>query len=364
MGRPFLLQWLIILTFFGCSGTQKRTPDFVLDDSAYIKLTVKNCSDTTPFFFRTYPMLPRGCVIQSIDIIHDTVCYFSHKATKPDFIELTLGKDFKTYVIPGDTLKIFADLNPQADDFNAVQVDGEPGEICKYYSARRESLGYWRIEESLTGFNNVLDPVEKAFKTNDSLFRVEMEFLNNYIRANKMPGWFYQIMKSDLEYNKVSMRPNIVMLRKFFFKETINNPEKLYTFDQVKFYNPKAKLSDYYYQFIDIYLTTKYEYDLDEKHGIERGLPIFERSIPEIKEILKGEILEYYLAYKISEEFLICKNIDEFNKVDSLCNTLQKLFTNTEIKQILKNRRDSKLDFFITQANTPFKFTEINPDIK
>jgi hypothetical protein len=306
-------------------------------------------------------LFPWGCVSKKIDITHDTVYYFSYKTIKPDLVDLELRKNFQTYLKPGDTLKIVANLDPNIDDIDAIEIDGELGEICNFYSKKHEKLGYWDISNSLTGFTNISYPIEKAILLSDSIYKSEMDFLINYNRMNKLPPWFYQIMKTDIEYGKVGMRSSLIAYRKFFFKENIVNPDKYYTFDKIKLYNPKAKLSYYYYQCIDLYLMGKYEYDLEKKHGLERSLPIFERSIPEAKEMLKGEILEFYLAYRTSASFAICKNINELTRVDSLYKSLKTQFQNEEIIKIINNQRDYRAEYFESLKNNPFTFTKIIP---
>ena len=92
-----VLAFLIII---GCSRHQDRTLDFTLTSSAFIKLTVLNCSDTIEFSYKTTPMLPRGCVMKNVKITHDSVYYFTHKTIKPDFIDLTLRKIFRHMSFP------------------------------------------------------------------------------------------------------------------------------------------------------------------------------------------------------------------------------------------------------------------------
>jgi hypothetical protein len=361
MKKTLLIQVFVSLILNACSSQQTRTHDIVFNDSAFIKLTVTNCSDTTEFSYKTSPMLPRGCVIKKIEITRDTVYYFSHKTTKPDFIDLELRKEFQTYVIPGDTLKIVANLDPNISDDNAIQIEDELGEIMNYFSKKHESLGYRHISFPLTNFSNISNPIKKAFSLSDSLFKSELGFLDYYNSTTKLPDWFYKTMKEDLEYNKVLIRPYLISYRKFFFKEEIINPEAYYIFDQIRLYNPNAKLSDYYYQCIDTYLWVNRQQGLEGKRGIDRGLPLFERSIPEAKEVLKGEILEYYLAWRISESFAVCRNINELTRVDSLYNSLKTQIENDEIIKIINNQRDYMAEYFESLKNNPFTFTKIIP---
>lgn len=361
MKKTLLIQVFVILILYGCSSHQEHSLDFNFSDSAYIKLTVLNCSDTIEFSYKTSPMLPRGCVMKNIKITHDSIYYFKHKTTKPDFIDLTLRKPFQTYVIPGDTLAIVANLDSNIADDDVIKIDGEFGEIMKFFSKKHERLGYWHISFPLTNFSNISYPIEKAISLSDSLFISEMGFLNYYESNYKIPSWFYETMKADIKYHKVDMRPSLIMARKFFFKENISNPETYYTFDQISFNNPKAKLSEYYYQCIDTYLWVNRQQGLEDKHGIDRGLPLFERSIPEAKEILKGEILEYYFAWRISESFAVCRNKDELTRVDSLYNFLKPQFEHEEISKIINNQRDYMAEYFESLKNNPFTFTKIIP---
>ena len=351
-----ILTFLIII---GCSRHQDRTLDLTLDNSAFIKLTVLNCQDTTEFLYKTTPMLPRGCVSIKVEITHDSIYYFSHKTTKPDFIDLTLRKRFQTYVIPGDTLEIVANLDPNVSDDDAIITDGEFGEIMNFFSKKHERLGYLHINYALA--NIISYPIEKVFSLSDSICNNELEFLNSYYNKNNLPYWFYETMKADIEYNKVWIRPNQVMYRYYFFKEKLNNPETYFIFDQVSLYNPKAKYSDIYYQCIDTYLWFNHQWDIEDKSGVDRALPLFERSIPEAKKILKGEIFEYYLGYKTSELFAICENIDELTRIDSLFSSLKTQFENEEIIDIINNQRDYKAGYFESLKNNPFNFTKIIP---
>jgi hypothetical protein len=207
-------------------------------------LTVLNCSDTTEFFFKTSPILPRGCVIEKFNLTHDTVYYFSHKTTKPDFIDLGLRKRFQTYVIPGDTLSIVANLDPNISDDNAITINGEFGKIMNYFSEKHKKLGYWDFNEALGNYIDISYPVEKVISLCDSVCYSESKFLNSYYYKNNLPYWFYETMKAEIEYNKVLIRPNLIMTRKYFFKENVINPEAYYIFDQISLFNLKAKLSD------------------------------------------------------------------------------------------------------------------------
>lgn len=352
------LAFLIIL---GCSRQQDRTLELTLNDSAYIKLTVVNCSDTFEFSYKTSPMLPNGCVMKNIKITHDSVYHFRHKTTKPDFIDLNLRKRFQTYVIPGDTLSIVANLDPNVTDNNAIITDGEFGEIMNFYSKKHDKLGYWHIKYALSNYSDISYPIETAFSLSDSICKTELEFLNSYYGKNNLPYWFYETIKADIEYNKVLLRPELVIYRKYFFKENLTNPERYYNFNQISLNNPKAKLSDFYYHCIDTYLWVNHQQGLEDKHGIERGVPLFERAIPEAKEVLKGDILEHYLAWKISEAFVACKNLNELNRVDSLYNSLKNQFVNDEIINIINNQRNYMANYFEGLKNNPFTFTKIVP---
>jgi hypothetical protein len=355
-----VISFLAFLTI-GCSSPQEHSLDFNFNDSAFIKLTVTNCSDTFEFSYKTTPMIPRGCVIKHIKITHDSVYYFAHRTIKPDFIDLTLRKRFQTYVIPGDTLSITANLDSNITDNDAITIEGDFSKIMNFFSKKHERLGYWNINNALVNYSDISYPIEKAFSLGDSICYSELEFLNNYYTKDGLPYWFYETMKEDIEYNKVLIRPQFIYFRKHFFKENVINPEAYYVFDQISLFNYKAKFSESYYHCVDIYLWINRQQDLEGKRGIDRGLPLFERSIPEANKILKGEILEYYLAWKISESFAVCKNLNELTRVDSLYNSLKTTFKNEEIIKIINNQRDYMSEYYEGLKNNPFTFTKIIP---
>lgn len=359
------VQILIILILSGCSSKQNRTPEIVLSDSAFIKLTIYNCSDTTIFHYKASPILPNGCVIKNNEITHNGIYFFSYKTTMPDKMEITLRKDFQTYVIPGDTLKIVANLDPHVEADKAIKIEGVFGEITNFFDKKHESLGYWDIRNPLANFSNQSFTLEKAFALSDSLFQSEKDFLNNYNRSNNLPDWFYQIMKVDNDYLKVQIRPYLIEYRKYLYHKNIINPEAYYTFDRVPLYNPKAILSKNYYNYLDIYFGIKHEDDLEGKSGMDRALPLFERSIPDARKTLKGDILEYYTASRLSDLFGTCRETKELGKVDSLFSSIKNQFTHKEIIKILESQRDYIANFLAYKIpNNPFTYIKIIPGDK
>jgi thiol-disulfide isomerase/thioredoxin len=333
---------LIIVVFFsvGCTKQKSVKQQLTLYDSAFIKVTVVNCHDTTHLDFITIPMLPSRAVAKSIDITHDGTYYFSHKTIKPDFIEFELKKKFQTYVIPGDTLKIYANLDPIIKDEDVIKIDGVFGEIFDFYNKKQKILGFWNESFLLTEFSNNKYSLERSISLADSIFQAQIDFLNVYHGKYNLPDWFYKTLKADYEYKRIYWRPYLIAVRDFFFKEKIVNPEHYYIFEEMPLYNPEAMLSDMYYNCIGIYLNSQHDNDLEGKLGIDRAFPLFERSIPDAKKILKGNVLEYFLASKMSGLFEISRELKHLKMCDSLFSTIEDQFTNDEIVKILKNQRD------------------------
>lgn len=358
MKKILFLQVVMVMTLSYCSRPKERIPEIVLNDSAFIKLTVINCRDTAQLHYKTVPLLPIKCVINNTDITKDGIYYFSHKTVTPDLIEITLKKRFQTYVIPGDTLKITCNLDPDLNENEAIKIEGVFGIISDYFSKKHDILGYWEISQPLTEFANIKYPLERAIFLTDSLFQSEAAFLDDYNNRNKLPNWFYEILKSDIDYFKVAYRPSIIGFRKFFFKDTISNPKEYYNFEKISLYNPRAKLSRYYYDCIGLYFMVNNEEGLENKSGTSRALPLFERSIPEVKKTLKGDILEYYLAFKTSELFEASRSVEELQQVDSLFIKIQSQFTQHEIIRILEKQREDRTEFLTKRTNIiPFTTT-------
>jgi hypothetical protein len=359
------IQIIVILILSGCSIKQNRTPEIVLNDSAFIKLTIQNYSDTTIFYYKVTPILPNGCVTKKNEITHNGIYLFSYKTITPDKIEITLRKDFQTYLIPGDTLKIVANLDPQVEADKAIKIEGEYGEITNFFDKKHKILRYWDIRKPLSNFSNQSLALEKAFALSDSVFQSEIDFLNNYNKSNHLPDWFYQIMKMEIDYYKVQIRPYLIEYRKYAYHEKISDPGAYYTFDKVPTYNPKAILSKNYYTYLDIYFGIKHEDDLEGKSGIDRTLPLFERSIPDARITLKGDILEYYLASRLSDLFGTCRQTKELEKVDSVYSSIKNQFTHNEIIKVLNTQRDYIANFLAFKIpNIPFTYKTINLEDK
>lgn len=359
MKKFIYLQLIVILTLLSCNKHHDRFSKIVLNDSAYIKLTVLNCTDTIHLHYKTVPMFPIKCIINDLDITKDGTYYFSHKTTTPDFIDFTFKKRFQTYVIPGDTLKILCNLDPNMGENDAIRIEGVFGEIKNYFSGKYDSLGFWDIWSPLSEFSNVKYSLEETFSLADSLFKSEANFLHAYNKKNKLPVWFYEIMKANNEYTQGQFKPYAIFYRRFLFNEKIANPGKYNNFGKISIYNPKAKLSRVYYDFLSIYFSINHEEGLENKSGISnRALPLFERSIPEAKKFLKGDILEYYLAFRISDLFEGSSSLEDLQGVDSAFHKIKDHFTQPEIIEILEKQRDNQTEYLQSKKNKiPFTTT-------
>lgn len=354
----FVIPITLILLVTGCS-TKKNTPGIVYNGSATIRLSIKNLTDTTTFYYKTSPALPNGCVIEKEEITHDGEYFFSYKTTMPDHIRFNIIKDFQTYLVPNDTLKIVANFDPSIDKESAVTIDGVYGNISNYYANKTKRLGYFDIRSPLADFSNPSLTLERAFHLSDSILQNEKDFLIAYKKDNELPEWFCNIIEMDIEYLKIQIRPTQVSYRKFFFKQDIANPEQYFIFDHMPVYNPDARLSKSYYDCLDIYFGIKHE-DLMGTSGLERMVALLERSIPEARRELKGEVLEYYFASRLSNIILSCRQKKDLENVDSLFNSAKPLFSNIEIVQMLEYEREKITEFINSaSADKPFSLSNI-----
>jgi hypothetical protein len=350
---------LIVLIILGCSNRNEINPDITYNGSAVIQLTITNLTDTTSFYYKTSPILPYGCVIKKEEINHNGDYYFTYKTTMPDHIEFSIIKNFQTYLMPNDTLKIVANLDPSIDKEIAVQIDGVYGDISKYYFKKTETLEYWDLREPISNYSNPSVPLERAFSLSDSIFQNEKDFLIDYKKDHKLPEWFCNIIKMDIEYFRMLNRPTLISYRKFFFNQNVPNPETYYLSDNMPVYNPDAIFSKRYYDYLDIYFGLKHE-DLNNKSGLERMVPLFERSIPEAQKELKEDILEYYFASRLSNLILSCRDLKELEKVDSVFISTKTTFQKKEIVEMLNAEKELIADFINTATSkNPFSFTNI-----
>jgi hypothetical protein len=350
---------LAVLIISACSCREEFNAKITYNGSAVIKLTITNLSDTTSFYFKTSPILPYGCVIKKEVIDHNGDYYFTYKTTMPDHIEFSIINDFQTYVMPNDTLKIAANLDPSIDKEIAVQIDGVYGDINNYYVEKTKTLGYWDLGLSISRYSDPSLPLEKAFSLSDSIFQNEKNFLIDYKKDHALPEWFCNIIKMDIKYFRMLNRPTLISYRKFFFNQNVPNPETYYLSDNMPVYNPDAIFSKRYYDYLDIYFGLKHE-DLNNKSGLERMVPLFERSIPEAQKELKEDILEYYFASRLSNLILSCRDLKELEKVDSVFISTKTTFQKKEIVEMLNAEKELIADFINTATSkNPFSFTNI-----
>lgn len=347
------------MTISACSTKREYKPDINYNGSSVIKLTINNFVDTTIFSYKTTPILPYGCVIKNEEINHNGDYYFTYRSTIPDNIQFSIIKNFQTYLIPNDTLKILVNLDPSIETESAVIIDGVYGDIKNYYDEKSRVLGYEDMKIPLANYSNPSLTLEKAFALSDSIFQSEINFLIDYKKNHDLPDWFCNIIKMDIEYFKIQLRPYLIDFRKYHLHEDIKDPEAYYIFDQMPVYNPDAKLSKLYYDYLQIYFGLKHE-DLYSKSGLERMVPLFERSIPEAQKELKGDVLEYYLASNLSDIILSCRQKEQLEKVDSVFIPTKSLFSNKAIVEMLESERKKIEEFIITATtNNPFSFTSI-----
>ncbi len=350
--RGLSVLYIMLIMLNSCKSGTSQILNFNYCDSAHIELMVFNCQDTAKFSFRTTPLIPIGCINKEIIIVQDGTYHFSHKTIKPDLIDFTLRKRFQTYVVPGDTLRITANLNPNMNDDQSIDINGVYGEISTFFSKKAEKLGYWDIHSELSNIINSSYNLDRTFILIDSAFNAESKFLNDFLRKTQLEEWFYQTIMADIEYGKCHWKYNALYNRKYYHhNEDQINPSSYKILEKEKVYNPSAKFSRAYYDCLSSYFMANNEDNLENITGFNRAYPLTERSINDAKDVIKKDILEFFVSYKISSLLEGSKEARELETVDSLLNEIQGLIIHKEINEILLNQRERRSRFLIDRSS-------------
>lgn len=351
--KSLSVLYIMLTILNSCKSATSQQLEFNYCDSAYIELRVLNCQDTAKFSLRTTPLIPMGCINKEIYIVQDGTYHFSHKTIKPDLIDFTLRKRFQTYVVPGDTLKITANLNPNLNDDQSIIIDGVYGKISTFFSKKAEKLGYWDIHSVLSNIINSSYNLDRTFILLDSTFNAESRFLDDFLRTTQLEEWFYQTIMADIEYGRCQWKYNALFNRKYFHhnKDQID-PSSYKILGNENLYNPSAKFSRAYYDCLSSYFMANNEDGLENITGFNRAFPLVERSIDDAKNVIKGDILEFFVGYKISSLLEGSKEVREIEKVDSLLHEIQGLIIHQEINEILHDQREYRSKFLIDKRNS------------
>ena len=154
-------------------------------------------------------------------------------------------------------------------------------------------------------------------ETTDSIVDNELNFLQDYLSEKKLPEWFVNHEKAEIEYAGSGFKTTIPKLNQDFnwFQDQV--PDEYFSFLQnVPINNPTAITSWRYLLFLDSYFmrdlpTSKFK----SLAGFDKFSKIQNHILPQSKAQLSGQVKKVYHAYMFSS---IIKYLSGSERIDSM----------------------------------------------
>jgi len=359
IGRSFY----VIVIFFGiipilfsitlCKNDRtKELPSFSYSDTAYLKIQFRNITDSLRIRINSAITFPQVMFSRQFGVCEDDIFNFKVILSKPEYVEIISGDRLQNYLIPGDTLKLIVDYNPNRSFADMAVFEGEGGMIYKYFKAKQQMLGYWNTAVGLANFSSPTYTLDEVLSAVDSFYLKEMAFLEDFTENNELPYWFYETERANIVYGRASMKSGYISYRNALKITDIKPNDQLYGFmDSMLIFNPQAKFSNTYYFFLTQHFIRFNQEGLETKKRFERVYPLLQRILPAVYTELDGEIREYFLAQRINELYTLATRMDQLQMADSLLNQIKHHLDHPQILEILdtqKKEREAYLNEMLT----------------
>lgn len=345
----YLLLLLVFIGFQCCiyPGEESRIPQLTYTDSAYIKISAENITDTIEVLTNFCSLFPtRNCSRQKVIVTKPGEYFIAYKMTKPELIHVTIEKEFTVMLIPADTLEIkvgFEQGGTKAKSaYHRINDD-----INNYYQAKFIKFGYYTfLDENKPGWEYWIKSIISKTEYDRAIsLLVAAEKENfNFLEDNKkiLPKWFVKLEKANITYGSALTKIQ-------FFKKANNDKYSENISLKIDFNNPDAVLSSVYYYFISEYMLFRYPLENNNLIGAARGISYFTKQEPAIDSILSGSVRNYYVSFALSDLYsFFSQSAEDFKMVDGF------------IKDRNFKLKDEDYNFIIQEK----KYTQIKLNIK
>lgn len=350
MKNLFLLLSAIALFISGCSSHENRTPQITLNDSTCIKIIADNIVDTLNVqtsFCSFFPFRP--CNGKMIEIVKNGTYYLTYRMTKPELVKFKIGKEFQSFLIPGDTMVINVGFETNSSKESCIYYKTS-GNIHDYYQAKKKKFGYYSFtdlyDNPVSKFFNKMEISLKNFNEAISILNMSEEQNNLFLYENRknLPKWFVDLEKANITYGSVNKAMQLYTRLK-------NEDRKEEPIQKVKFNNPKARLSSLYYYFLMEYFYFKCPLENNNVEGSNRAITQFTLQSHLVDSLLNGEIKDYFITCRLADMYFFGKNAEDMKMADIF------------IKENYTQLSEDKVKFINYDKNQITNFLKIKSDL-
>lgn len=263
-----------------CSGWEKQDSGFLrinFNAVSTIRVNVKNVDDTILLKSRFYTFFPNNySETNPVKLIGNGTVYLNLKIQVPQKVDLSFKKILSDtlkknngrinsteeitplcFLVPFDTLVVDVEFSQREYLKPTITYHGKYAQISDYYQSKEEYFhGNDFIYQKGMLSNTATDL--NSFKTTlDSITDVELGFLKNYLKKTRLPQWFTDYERSDLEYFAFVMKLDEPMLMKYIHDTAAPLQNDYFSFTkELLLNNESAVLSVYYFLSLREYFTS------------------------------------------------------------------------------------------------------------
>ena len=350
MKNLFLLSSVIALFISGFSSHESRTPQITLNDSTCIKIIADNIVDTLSVqtsFCSFFPFRP--CNGKMIEIVKNGTYYLTYKMTKPEFVKFKIGKEFQSFLIPGDTMVINVGFETISSKESSIYYKTS-GNIHDYFQAKKKKFGYYSFtdlyDNPVAKFFNKMEISLNDYNKAISILNVSEEQNNLFLDENRknLPKWFYDLEKANITYGSSYL--TMQLYTRLNSEDRQGEP-----IGKVKFNNPKARLSSLYYFFLMEYFYFKCPLENINLEGTSRVITKFTLQSHLVDSLLSGEIKDYFITCSLADMYFFGNTAKDMKMADIF------------IKENYNQLSEDKVEFINYNKNQRINFLKIKSDL-
>ncbi|MHB8854199.1 MAG: TlpA family protein disulfide reductase [Ignavibacteriaceae bacterium] len=344
----FTLTALFIIIFTSIQYSQNKIPDF---------FTIQFNSKSTVIINSNYDNKVHSIWGQFISILPnnrintDTLssntfnnATLTYKINMPSNISLFVdtGLKINLFLVPNDTLFITLDFAGTNKFMQSIKFKGRFASINEYLLKKDLEIGN-ELNKRRRRLNNPNILLTAYADSLDSIDKVELNYLNNYIKTNILPEWYLSYEKNRMTYYSALLKISLPYYREYATGKEVRIPRHYFDFiNNIKIDNKDAVILLDYYVFLNNYF---YEKCVSEEikhmsYNRSRAKKSIAIDLKCADSFLTGEVEDIYKCYDISSSLIDHLNL--FQYADSVINEQSAKINNQKYLKFLRDYSKNK----------------------